>query len=145
MRALSRNDDPPDEVEAPEAYQTVLDFFSAENEEQCKHRIYKGTSCGAWIEFTESGIVIGSIVEGLDFGTMTYPLHYADNFTIKDIQDRVNAVEDEANDLWKWGNEACDKHGRKRRNGAHTEASLGCEAPDTSCNYGMYEQGERSA
>lgn len=133
------------EVEAPEAYQTVLDFFSAENEAEAKRRMYKDTNCGAWLEFTPDGIVIGSIVEGLDFGTMTYPLYYADNFTSADIQARIDAVEREAEALWEWGNRPCDKNGKWRRNGSTTQANLGLDAPDIDCEYGMFEQGERSS
>ena len=84
--------------------QVVLDFFSAETEEQCGHRIYKYTDCGAWIEFNDKGIKIGSIVEGCDFGTVIYTLNYADNFNSKDIQDRIDAVESEADALWIWAN-----------------------------------------
>lgn len=28
--------------------------------------IYKGTECGAWVQFDEHGIIVGSIVEGSD-------------------------------------------------------------------------------
>ena len=123
--------------------QTVLDFFSATTEEACERRIYKSTACGAWIKFTESGVVIGSIVEGLDFGTATYPLHFGTGFTSKDIQDRIDAVEREASDLWDWGNVTYDRTGRRNPNGK-TMAEQGCDAPDTSDNYRNFKQGERS-
>jgi hypothetical protein len=131
--------------EAPEAYQTVLDFFSAENEHQCQRHLYKYTDCGAWIEFTPTGIVLGSIVEGCNFGTATYILNYADNFTSDDMQARIDAIEKEASALWEWANRPCDKNGKWRKNGAHTMADLGCDAPDIDCDYGMFEQGERSS
>ena len=28
--------------------------------------VYKGTECGAWVQFDEKGIMVGSIVEGSD-------------------------------------------------------------------------------
>ena len=28
--------------------------------------VYKGTSCGAWVQFDEKGIMVGTIVEGSD-------------------------------------------------------------------------------
>ena len=130
--------------EPPEAYQTVLDFFSAENESECERRIYKYTSCGAWIEFTESGIVIGSIVEGCDFGTATYPLHYANKFTSADIQARIDAVEEEADAIWIWANVLRDKNGRRHINGK-TDADRGVDAPDISYGFHHFEQGERSS
>lgn len=128
--------------EPPEAYQTVLDFFSAENEEQCERRIYKYTECGAWIEFNESGIVIGSIVEGCDFGTSTYPLYYADNFTAKDIQDRIDAVEAEADAIWNWCNVGIDKLGRRNPRSNKTAADWGLDCPDVD---NAFEKGERSS
>lgn len=136
---------PYNEIEPPESYQTVLDFFSAETEAQCKSRIYKNTSCGAWIAFNEGGIVIGSIVEGCDFGTATYPLYYGDDFTSGDIQERIDAVEKEASDIWDWCNRPCDKNGKFRANGKTTHAKLGMDAPDTSYEYNHFAQGERSA
>ena len=132
-------------VEPPESYQVVLDFFSADNENQCAERLYKNTSCGAWVEFVEGGIVIGSIVEGCDFGTATYPLYYADNFTSADIQARIDAVEKEASAIWEWANRRCDKQGRWRTNGSMTHAEIGLDAPDVDYDYKSFEQGERSA
>ncbi len=117
-------------VEPPEAYQTVLDFFSAENEDQCKRHLYKYTDCGAWIAFNEDGIRLGSIVEGCDFGTAIYPLYYADNFTSADIQARINAIEAEATAIWDWANVPRDRLGRRHRYGK-TLAEQGCDAPDT--------------
>lgn len=34
--------------------------------EHLKRAIYKGTACGAWIEWDEEKLMIGSIVEGSD-------------------------------------------------------------------------------
>lgn len=31
-----------------------------------KKAIYKGTDCGAWVEFDSEGIIVGTIVEGSD-------------------------------------------------------------------------------
>lgn len=123
----------------------VLEFFCTDTKAGAKRNIYKNTDCGAWISFNPTGIVIGSIVEGLDFGTTTYPLHYADNFTGADLQARIDAVEREASALWEWGNRPCDKNGKWRKNGSMTMADLGCDAPDIDCEYGMFEQGERSS
>ena len=132
-------------VEPPEAYNTVLQFFSADTEEECERRIYKYTSCGASIKFEETGVVISSIVEGCNFGTATYPLHYADKFTGADIQARIDAVEKEAEAIWEWANRRCDKQGRWRSNGSMTHAEIGLDAPDVDYDYKSFEQGERSA
>jgi len=108
--------------------ESVLKFFSAENEAQAKRHLYKYTDCGAWIGFEDWGIVIGSIVEGCDFGTATYPLRYANNFSCADIQARIDAVEKEAKDIWEW---------------VHVHGAEG-DAPDTSYEFGNFEQGDRS-
>src|SRR5262245_36388436 len=113
---------------------TVLQFFSADNEDQCKRHVYKYTDCGAWIAFKDWGIVLGSIVEGCNFGTATYPLRYENNFTDKDIQDRIDAIEKEATALWDWANVLRDRNGRRHRYGK-TMAELGCDAPDISLDY----------
>ena len=130
--------------EAPESYQVVLDFFSAKDEEQAKHFAYKYTDCGAWLEFYDYGIKIGSIVEGCDFGTAIYVLRYKDDFTKEDIQKRIDAVEHEANEIWKWANAPCTKTGKPSAKGKHTQAELGLDAPGTNYNYRMFEQNGRS-
>jgi hypothetical protein len=130
--------------EAPESHQTVLDFFSAENEADAISNCSKYNG-GLWLEFTPTDIILGSIVEGCDFGTMTYILHYADNFTGADVQARINAIERDANAIWEWANRPCDKNGKWRSNGSTTQAELGFDAPDIDYEYRHFEQGERSS
>lgn len=139
--------------EPPEDYmtgiETVFEFFEVEHEglteEQCKaaceKRIYKYTDCGAWIEFHDWGISLGSIVEGCDFGTATYPLYYSDKFTEKDIQDRIDAIEAEADALWEWANSPCDNEGNPSEDGCTTLAELGVDAPDVAAEYRHLGQG----
>lgn len=129
--------------EAPESYQIVLDFFGAKDEEQAKHFAYKYTDCGISLNFCDYGVRLGSIVEGCDFGTAIYVLRYEDNFTEKDIQKRIDAIEHEAVEIWKWANEPCTKTGKPSAKGKHTKSSLGVEAPDIHNNYRMYEQDGR--
>jgi len=131
--------------EAPESYQVVLDFFEAENEELAIKSAYKNTDAGIWLEFCEYGIRLGSIVEGCDFGTAIYVLRYKDDFTKEDIQKRIDAIQHEADGIWKWANQPCDKKGRPRANGSTTQADLGMDAPDTSYDYRMFEQDGRSS
>jgi len=131
--------------EAPECYQVVLDFFEAESEELAIKSAYKNTDAGIWLEFCEYGIRLGSIVEGCDFGTAIYVLRYEDDFTKEDIQKRIDAIEHEANEIWKWANAPCTKTGKPSAKGKHTQAELGLDAPDTNYNYGMFEQDGRSS
>jgi hypothetical protein len=133
------------EDETPESYQIVLDFFSAKDEKEAIRNIYKYTNAGMWLEFHDYGIRIGSIVEGCDFGTAIYVLRYEDDFTKGDIQKRIDAVEHEADEIWKWQNAPCTKTGKPSERGSTTQADLGLDAPDTNNNYGMFEQDGRSS
>ncbi len=116
----------------------VAEFFSADiaspDWEKDVERTLS-TSCGAWIEFHDWGIRIGSIVEGCNSGTAIYPLRYADKFTSADIQARIDAIEAEAEAIWGWANRPCDKKGRWRKNGSTTQADLGIDAPDVYFDY----------
>ena len=133
------------EDEISESYQIVLNFFGAENEEQAIKNAYRYTDAGIWIEFCEYGIRLGSIVEGCDFGTAIYVLRYENEFTKEDIQKRIDAVEHEADEIWKWQNAPCTKTGKPSERGRTTQADLGLDAPDTNNNYGMFEQDGRSS
>lgn len=117
--------------------QTVLEFFNAETEAEAKRHIYKYTDCGAWIHFTKTGVEIGSIVEGCDFGTAIYPLTYGTGFTGTDIQGRINAVEAEASDIWEWMNVV-------HEGDTETHAEMGIDCPDTSNNYAFETNGRSS-
>jgi len=103
----------------------LLEHLSATSREQAQKHVYKYTDCGAWIEFGESSILLGSIVEGADFGTATYRLTYP--FREEDYEERIKAIEKEADAIWQWANEEDD-------NGV-TPAEAGCDAPDVSWDY----------
>ena len=86
-----------------------------------KRNIYKFTACGAWVFEDEQGVGLGSIVEGVDEGTETYKLNYP--FTINQFQDALQAVEDEAEEIWKatHGCEDCNDHPQVNEWGNETE------------------------
>ncbi len=65
---------------------------------QVERNTFKYTDCGAWITQNDEGITVGSIVEGVDWGTDTHTLRYP--FEIQDFWDALQAVEDEANEIW---------------------------------------------
>jgi hypothetical protein len=81
----------------------VLKYFSSENEEQAKRYIYKYTDCGAWIEFEEDGIALGSIVEGSESGTTTFKIKYED-ITENRLEETIKTIESEASLIWDWAN-----------------------------------------
>lgn len=81
----------------------ILKYFSSENEEQAKNHIYKYTDCGAWIEFEENGIALGSIVEGSESGTTTFKIKYEDATKDK-LEETIKKIEGEARLIWDWAN-----------------------------------------
>ena len=104
----------------------LLEHLSATSREQAKKHVYKYTNCGAWINFDEGSILLGSIVEGADFGTNTYRLSYP--FSPEDYQARIDAIEAEASAIWDWANEEDEATGM-------TPAEAGCDAPDVGFEY----------
>ena len=65
--------------------------------------IYKATACGASINFKDNGVVVGSIVEGVDGdGTQYYTLEYP--FYPDKFEEILNQVEKEADELWNAAN-----------------------------------------
>jgi hypothetical protein len=95
------------------------------------------------VEVRKGGILLGTIVEGADFGTVTYPLRYP--FTTDDIDARLEAIEKEASAIWDWANKPCDMNGRFRINGRTTQAELGIDCPDVDREFTHFEQEGRSA
>lgn len=65
-------------------------------------RVYKNTDCGAWVKFTETGIILGSIVEGseaeVDTDELTFP------FTSEDYEKTIEHIECEVDILWREAN-----------------------------------------
>ena len=59
---------------------------------------YKGTDCGAYINFNDNGFVIGSIAEGADYETDGFEFTYP--FTIEEFWDAVNEIETQAEEIW---------------------------------------------
>jgi hypothetical protein len=91
-----------------------------ETSETLDRVVYKGTNCGAWAKIVKKGkdykVSVGSIVEGVDYGTNTYSL--TTPFKSKDFWANLVMVEQEAKDIWD------DTHGCPK---------CGSENPDTGC------------
>jgi hypothetical protein len=103
----------------------MLEHLCAKDIEQAKRNFYKYTDCGAWIEFNEDGILIGSIVEGCDFRTADYHLNYP--FTEERYSNCIEAIEKEASLVWDWANEVDDT--------GTTAQEQGCDPPDVYRDY----------
>jgi hypothetical protein len=111
--------------------QGALDFWLAADESRARMHVYRYTACGAWLEFTETGLKLGSIVEGSDCGTATYELFYP--FTEAEVEDRIAAIENEADAIWKWANEENGEWG--------TPMEQGCDFPDVAFDYRHLHKG----
>lgn len=120
--------------EEPEYYENawnVINTFFCVNkdnrdEKLIKRMIYKGTDCGAWIDFDENGIKLGSIVEGTDFSCQSYFLSWR-NISEESISERIHAIETEADALWMWAN--------AERDDGRTDAEAGLDFPDVCFDY----------
>ena len=88
--------------------------------------IFKGTSCGAYIEpiAGNTGVAVGSIVEGVDWGTDTYSLYYP--FKESELWAALEKVEEEANEIWE-STHGCDECGEPDEyNGGHIHINPEC-------------------
>lgn len=82
------------------SYEELYASVGVANARSLEKAIYKGTSCGAACRSldTNDGVIIGSIVEGVDGdGTQYYELRFP--FDIETFWDIVQAVENEANEI----------------------------------------------
>jgi hypothetical protein len=85
------------------------DELGVEDLDRLKRAIYKGTNCGAWICETEekNGLMVGSIVEGVDSETETFTLTFP--FLYPELWEALEEVEAQADQIWKetHGCDAC--------------------------------------
>ena len=80
-------------------YDELYKAVGVEDQNGLDRAVYKGTNCGASCQKVEHGVMIGSIVEGVDgdgteYHTLTFP------FTMKKFWETLQAVEDEADLIW---------------------------------------------
>jgi len=79
----------------------LAELLGAEaNEESMSRRVYKATDCGAWlvIDKDRGGIVVGSIVEGVEQCTENHGLKFP--FEAEAFWTALQDVEDEAGEIW---------------------------------------------
>ena len=95
--------------------------FNEESVEDVERNVYKYTSCGAWFSFegrsnggwdhwgevqliddplynSEGKVTVGSIVEGVDYGTEEHTLQFP--FTLEEFDQALDEVEKEAEYIW---------------------------------------------
>lgn len=72
--------------------------------------VYKATDCGAFVTAEAGQVVVGSIVEGVDYGTENHILVYP--FTLSDFWEAIEKVELEAEMIWS-ATHGCDDCGEE--------------------------------
>jgi hypothetical protein len=72
--------------------------------------VFKGTTCGAYVVSEAGQVVVGSIVEGVDYGTEYHILVYP--FTLSDFWEALEKVELEAEEIWN-DTHGCDDCGEE--------------------------------
>jgi hypothetical protein len=101
--------------------QAIIDAHGGEDIEYVRRCAYKYTDCGAWVSVLTAagwihsgtkvpegveilGLLVGSIVEGVDQGTSDYPVIFDGCETPKHAVERydraLNEVDDEADFIW---------------------------------------------
>lgn len=75
-------------------------------ESRCSRRVYKNTSCGAWLAFVDGGIKVGSIVEGVDQEAESITLQFP--FTPDDLSNALQDIEDQCSKIWN-NTHGCDE------------------------------------
>lgn len=82
-----------------ESKEQFLEELGVDSESSAKKMIYKGTDCGASLNFDSDGVSVGSIVEGCDHETETHEYHYG-GFTLDMFYNGLEMVEEEAKEIW---------------------------------------------
>lgn len=114
-------------AEEPEDYTEAWEFLNDcynldkdnRRENSIKRGVYKHTDCGAWIEFKDTGIELGSIVEGSDCGADEINLSWKEVPT--KFWESLQAIEDQCKLIWDWANVT--------REDGMTDAERGLDCP----------------
>lgn len=81
------------------------------------------TECGAWIESHLDKIELGSVIEGVEFGTEVQTLLYP--FSIDSFYDALSKVEKEAKVIWN-DTHGCDDCGSTDRETGYIPVNPNC-------------------
>ncbi len=115
-------------AEEPEGYTEAWDYLNdlygrdegSRDEGSIKRGVYKYTDCGAWIQFNEDGVTLGSIVEGSDFGADSIDLTWKE-IPVK-FTSSLQVIQDQCDLIWQWANEPRDADGK-------TDMEIGLDWP----------------
>lgn len=96
-RMFTRAELPEDKRPVENEYD-LLRMSGVEDRQDFERRVYSDTSCGPWVEWTEGGIRVGSIVEGVDEFPAPRDLDYP--FMPEDLERALADVDEDANRIW---------------------------------------------
>ena len=93
-------DDEPDVDGCVNSFEEFLEQrgFGEKDIRMVSRNTFKYTNCGAFCFQEEDGVVVGSIVEGVDYGTENHKLTYP--FKLEDFWAVLKKVEEEADQIW---------------------------------------------
>jgi|14BtaG_2_1085337.scaffolds.fasta_scaffold58323_3 hypothetical protein len=116
-------------AEEPEVYSDAWRYLNElysrdkdnRDESLIERGVYKYTDCGAWIQFNENGVKLGSIVEGSDHGANPIDLTWKE-IPVK-FTSSLQVIEDQCDLIWQWANVPRDYAGGK------TDMQIGLDWP----------------
>ena len=88
----------------------LCEAVGVEQFHELEKAVFKGTTCGAYVVSEAGQVVVGSIVEGVDYGTENHILVYP--FTLSDFWSALEEVELEAEEIWN-ATHGCDDCGEE--------------------------------
>lgn len=80
----------------------AAEYGVGDTPERLEQALYKSTDCGMWIQQTDTGVRIGSIVEGHEEGTGTFEFDYP--FEFDSFSNAIDEIELEADFMWREAN-----------------------------------------
>ena len=97
-------------AEEPEAYAEAWEYLNglyqlpkdSRDASGIRRGVYKYTDCGAWIEFHDYGVKLGSIVEGSEEGADSIDLTWKE-IPVK-FTSSLQVIEDQCDLIWQWAN-----------------------------------------
>ncbi len=100
-----------------EAWDYLNELYGREKDSRdasgIRRGVYKYTDCGAWIEFNEDGVKLGSIVEGSEHGADSIDLSWKDIPT--KFTSSLQVIEDQCDLIWQWANKPDSGDGKTDR------------------------------
>jgi hypothetical protein len=115
-RHLWREEEPVKDEAMINSEADLMALYETDRWDLVEKYVYKYTDCGAHVARIEGGVSVGSIVEGVDWGTEEHELMYP--FAADAWWKALQAVEDEAKEIWQ-ETHGCDSCPENPETGYH--------------------------